>query len=144
MKISKSSWHWRLLKTLDMLPDGWGYWGEVQFCPYVRRLLVSMFLMIPYVTLLAAGTLFLLFGPFTTYGDGDTQLSIVSFITWSVLGSFVFSIYHMEHEMGDGYAKDIVLFTIKAKAKGPKEPNIFAEYMHALHTKMCPIVKLED
>ena len=148
MKISKNSWHYRFLE-----------WCETdmtkldQFCPYMRTLvfkLISAFVMGLIITI---GVGFLLY----CVGDFIGWVAAGSVYSWVVpeapaLGIIVFTVI-LTCVLGIPYlfgkfVKGVKGVSAKAsksyQAKAENNPNIFTEYLKALHNKMCPTVEFTE
>lgn len=147
MKISKSSWHYRFLVWLEgtySIPDS--------LCPYVRKLVLDIVLVLG-LSLIAGFLAVSLITPLImVFTDVFAYLNDLpedqpSFWAISIVVGFleylVLFTWFVSWSAPKGW--DALTSTVSTNiSKKEKDPNVFWEYIKAVHNKFCPSIDFED
>ena len=125
MKLSRDSWHYRYLNWLDF----YDHCNKYSLCVYFWKV-VGGILILPVGIALAVGAAWVLTMPLWWWFF-DIELAPV--IIAGVIDVGLLSLAWHE------YRKDL-----RAEGKIPyKEPSLAAQWVHAKHRKICPLLDLE-
>ena len=134
MKISKDSWHYKLLLE-------WGWNIPDNLCTYVLKILLSVLL----YPALGVGSLIIsanALAPFVFIGCmwlGVLPHELVVF--FSIVGSFFYVVYAMCLVLS--WVPDFFNWLSNRPSKH-REPNVFTEYVKAKHSKICPVLEFTE
>ena len=163
MNISKSSWHYRLIRWLNR-------WPEDNLCPYVRQIIYACLTVLGSGLALAAlgvAVLIVLSYPvwqfFFYFGDMSDMAITFSFFIYGLIGITALKIYRADYYNYYGFKPkpgwewlhtDIFAFLDplieKFQARRfairttKKEPGIFRQRIRAGHDQICPHLDFED
>lgn len=162
MIIDTNSWHYKLLDKLDGYPE-----YHKSLCPYVRELALRVIVM-SLISIFVVGVLSLLlliqiefihtlysmfvgvdvFDPewVSLYGKYDTNDAFdILFVGTFITGLECLVAFLIANAIYDGKPVMKIRKVFKRDAKhSEKEPNIFSEYIRAVHNRVCPSIKFED
>ena len=142
MKISKASWHYELYSKFG---DGRGYCGEINLCPYMRKVfrgfmficfiifvgvIVGMFILEPFMV----GTMWLITGFFNGYFLNNFALLFLNAI-------FLFGAGIIASVMG---TKKIYSIYRRNTTEIPpsKFTTLLKVYYKSFHDKVCPMIEI--
>lgn len=141
MKISKQSWHYQLMRKLDIV----NIYDRNDLCSYMRGLIISM--SVPITMLLAPYIAYLFY--ITKILDTTPTLSISSLLLMLL---FVQTVVGLLIDIGVillisiHYIDKYILSKIPKRETQYKEkkPNILIEYLKAKKKKICPLIEFEE
>ncbi len=149
MNISKSSWHYRLIRWLDR-------WPQNNFCPYVRQVCYAVATASFMGFAISAGTilaLVILTYPVTQFWFPSGVLAIISFIVYGIIGGAAIKIYREEqyYKTFTWWApwfhydllKPLKDALPERKEAVVKPPGIFRQWIRAAHDKTCPVIEFQ-
>lgn len=147
MKISRNSWHYRLINQWE----GDWYLEDYSLCPYVRKVIFALLGILAGIGVVA----FVIFAALTPYMAGLFYLISglpMSIEHWTLGPLTVLSVLcqlAILVGLSFSFAKQkLAEAKVKRKARQrhatPKEPNIFVAYYRALHDKVCPMLEFTD
>lgn len=129
LTINRNSWHYKYFgRQWDRNPRSlcWYFWKVVLtiFWNIIQITFAAIFsLMVLYVLVLPLVQL---------WHSYDGGAYAAAFILWALIGWF--AIYNY---------RDYLYYSGKLARPQPKPPGIVAEYVHAKHHKICPLLKYE-
>lgn len=135
MNISPTSWHYRLLKRLNMLP---GWWiDRTDLCTYGRRLSLALLL----VGVIAFMGLTYPYGWYLSFHHETSPFSILVVCLWALSNALLLG--------GSGILAIIFLVRTKEKwdtrrCEKPYQASIFSDYWRSLKERTCVIVTYGD
>ena len=157
MKISKKSWHYKLLKSMNSYPKD-------NLCPYVRQVIGNMLLCLLLFSLLL-GAAFLASYPIWRWWLQDGTTGFFSSCLWIVGGAIMIKVYHeewkisayyLEHprfdregmlDMTKWYHRQLIpqaVQNLDIHLPRPAHDNIFLERARAAHDKVCPQLEFKQ
>ena len=156
MKISRNSWHYKLLKKMGSYPKD-------NLCPYVRQVIGRMLLLLMLLSLVSA-TVFIASYPIWRWWMQDGVTGFVSGCLWIAVGSGMIKLYHEEwktsayyfgrpglgregmFDMTKWYHRQLIpqaVQNLDIHIPRPSHDNIFLEHARAVHDKVCPHLEFE-
>ena len=130
MKISKTSWHYRMLSKMDMLPK------EPSLCPYFRNLIFSLAI----ITLSSAvviGILGVMLSPivhFLSIFTVSAKVLEAAAVLWFCCGILIIAIPAAIWGIERSFRRD----------KKNKEPTIVGQWIKAKKEKICPMIDFTE
>lgn len=153
MKVSKESWHYRMI--------GWMSSSQkTNLCPYVRQVIGHMLLVLLLCVLAIAVTSLMTY-PIWRWWMTEAVTGFFSFLAWCAVGTLAIKIYREEwcrpreynwFNMDKWYHRELIpqFILLKAqaiafdrRARPPKPPNVFWEFLKAAHDKVCPGIEFK-
>lgn len=150
MNISKSSWHYRLIRWLDR-------WPKSNFCPYVRQIfyaLVSVAGISFGISIVALFAAIILTYPIAQFWYPNGVIGGIGFVAYIIIGAVSIKIYREEQFYRQftwwapwfhyDFLKPLKDALPERKEKIYKPPGIFRQWIRATHDKACPVVTFNE
>lgn len=135
MKISTSSWHYRLLTRMHMLP-GW-FRDQTDLCTYMRRLTLALLLIGVAVFMVATYP----YGWYLSFRHDHAFFGTVVMLLWALTNAILLA------------GSIILVFVLVARVtekwrdrrnERPYQPGIVSAYWRSLKERACVIVTYGD
>lgn len=125
MKVSKKSWHYRVLNKLDLL----AHFGNETLCKYFWKVVLAV-IGLPFIVLV--GCVFL-----------TSPVWYWIFVTTYELFPLVVLAAAFDIVILVGLCRDYLRGQGKLPAKKIKPQSITSQWLHAKHRKVCPFIDFE-
>jgi len=135
MKISKKSWHYRLLKRIGAIENSW---ERENLCKYFWKT-VFFAVIVPPIFTIVAGILLMPFWWWLVMTEVDAVVlpALIGMIDIGILSGFWAKYRDHLRDIGK-LPKKVYKPTVY------KEPSLFNKWLHAKHRQICPYLEFVD